>query len=417
MDDPGLAGTTRRVPIFALLTAEAISQVGNVLTFVAVPWFVLQTTGSAAKTGLTGGAVTLAGVVAGVFGGPIVDRLGFKRTSIVADLASALTVGLIPLLYHTVGLAFWQLLVLVFLGGFLDAPGLTARLSIVPDLARRARMQVERANSAIQAIQQFSLLVGPPIAGILIALLTPSNVLWVDALTFAFSAAVIAALVPSPEQQTDRFPAEARGVGGYLADLAEGLRYTRSDRLILWIIAAGVVLNFLFFPLLSVILPVYAERTYGSAVNLGLMLGSFGGGALVGSLLYGTVGHRLPRRATTVVSLALTGLPIAVVALTPPLVVTLVALFVTGFGLGPPNPLVVTVVQERTPEQILGRVMGSLIALTMVASPLGNVLAGYALETGGLGVTLAGICACCLAVSLFVLLKPVFREMDVAKYR
>jgi MFS family permease len=147
-EPPRTTGPTRRTPILALLGANAVSETGNVLAFVAIPWFVLQTTGSAAKTGLVGGAFLLAAVVASVVGGPVVDRLGFKQASIVADLAGAVTVALIPLLYHTTGLAFWQLLVLVFLGGFLDAPGHTARQSLVPDLAGRARMRIERANAA-----------------------------------------------------------------------------------------------------------------------------------------------------------------------------------------------------------------------------------------------------------------------------
>jgi MFS family permease len=159
-------GPTRRIPILALLGANAVSETGNVLVFVAIPWFVLQTTGSAAKTGTTGGAFLLAAVVAGVVGRPVVDRMGFKRPSIVADLAGAVTVALIPLLYYTIGLAFWQLLVLVFLGGFLDASGHTARQSLVPDLAGRAGMRIERANAAFQGIQHASFLLGPPLAGV-----------------------------------------------------------------------------------------------------------------------------------------------------------------------------------------------------------------------------------------------------------
>ena len=170
----------RRVPLLALLGANAVSEIGNVLAFVAIPWFVLQTTGSAARTGMTGAAFLLAAVVAGVVG-PVVDRMGFKRTSIAADLAGAVTVALIPLLYHTIGISFWQLLALVFLGGFLDAPGHTARQSLGPDLAGRARMRIERANAAFQGIQHASFLLGPPLAGLLIALLSPGNVLWIDA--------------------------------------------------------------------------------------------------------------------------------------------------------------------------------------------------------------------------------------------
>jgi MFS family permease len=247
---------------------------GNVLAFVAIPWFVLQTTGSAAKTGLTGGTFLLAAVVAGVVGGPVVDRLGFKRASIVADLAGAVTVALIPLLYHTIGLVFWQLLMLVFLGGFLDAPGHTARQSLVPDLAGKARMRIERANAAFQGIQHASFLLGPPLAGVLIAVFTPSNVLWIDVATFVFSAALVSALVPSVVSRVGTAVAEGRRPARYLAELAEGITFIRRDRLVFWMFGIGIVANFLILPLFAVVLSVYAKQTYGSAVNLGLMLGA-----------------------------------------------------------------------------------------------------------------------------------------------
>ncbi len=82
---------------------------------VAVPWFVLETTGSAARTGLAAAAIGVGAVLAVVLGGPLVDRLGFKRASVLADLASGATVAAIPLLYLAGLLAFWQFLVLVFL--------------------------------------------------------------------------------------------------------------------------------------------------------------------------------------------------------------------------------------------------------------------------------------------------------------
>jgi MFS family permease len=402
----------RRVPILGLLGANAVSETGNVLAFVAIPWFVLQTTGSAAMTGLAGGAFLLAAVVAGVVGGPIVDRLGFKRTSIVADLAGAITVALIPSLYHTVGLAFWQLLVLVFLGGFLDAPGHTARQSLVPDLAGRAGMRIERANSVFQGIQHASFLAGPPLAGILIALLTPGHVLWIDAVTFVVSAVLVAVLVPSDAPRGSTTAAVPRRTRGYLAELAEGLTFIRRDRLVLWMFGIGVVANFFVLPLFAVVLPFYADETYGSAVNLGLMLGGFGGGALAGTVCYGIVGHLLPRRATLVVAIVLLGLPFWVLVATPPLGVTMAALFVAGFALGPPNPLTYSVVQERTPPRMLGRVLGAGVSLSMVAVPVGMVLCGYASEILGLRFTLAGISVCYLAVGLVTFLSPALRELN-----
>jgi MFS family permease len=405
-----ISGPRRRVPILALLAANAVSETGNVLAFVAIPWFVLQTTGSAVKTGLTGAVFLLAAVMAGVVGGPVVDRLGFKRASIVADLVGAVTVALVPLLYHSVGLLFWQLLVLVFLGGFLDAPGHTARQSLVPDLAGRARMGIERANSVFQGVQFASLLLGPPLAGLLITLFAPGNVLWIDAATFVCSAALVAVFVPAHRPE-----ARAGDAGRYLAELAEGVAFIRRDRLVVWMFGLGVVANSLAVPLVAVVLPFFAREAYGSAVDLGLMLGGFGGGALAGTSLYAIFGGRLPRRATLVAAISLLGVPFWILVATPPLGVAIGALFVAGLALGPPNPLTYSVLQERTPSRMLGRVLGAGVSLSMVGAPVGMVICGLALENLGLQATLVGISACYLAAGLLALLSPALHELDKAR--
>lgn len=382
--------------------------VGNVLTFIAIPWFVLQTTGSAAKMGLVGGTTVLAMVLAGLFGGPFVDRLGFRRTSVLADILSGVTVAAIPLLYHTVGLAFWQLLVLVFLGAFLDTPGMTGRQSLIPDLSRMAGMPVERANSAYQAIERGSTLFGPPLAGGLIVLVGSSNVLLLDAVTFAISAAVIAAAVPRPVQA----PSIERTTGNYLAELLEGLNFIRRDRLILSIVVAAVILNALDSPVFSVVLPVYADANFGNAVALGTMIAGFGAGSLVGAVLFGMIGHRMPRRATLIVGWVFVGLPFWALAATPSLPLSTAALFVTGLAAGPLNPIIFTLVQERTPEQMRGRVIGALWAAALAATPFGMVLAGLLLEFVGLRPLLMGVAGCYLLVTLGMLLNPALREMD-----
>ena len=86
--------------------------------------------------------------------------------------------------------------------------------------------------------------------------------------------------------------------------------------------------------------------------------------------------------------------------------------FVTGFAVGPPNPLTYSVLQERTPPQMLGRVLGAGVSLSMVAVPIGMVLCGYALEIVGLRLTLAGISACYLTIGLLSFLTPALRELD-----
>jgi len=208
-----------RLPLLALLGANAISLVGSQLTSLAIPWFVLQLTGSATKTGLTAFVNTLPAVLAGFFGGTLVDRLGYKRASVAADLLSGVSIALVPLLLRTGGLAFWQLLVLVFLRALLDTPGATARRSLLPDLAVLAGWRLERVNAAAQAIGNLAGLLGPPLAGLLIVTLGSSTALWVDAASFVASAAIVAAALPRGAPA----PHAARTAGQYVRELGAGL--------------------------------------------------------------------------------------------------------------------------------------------------------------------------------------------------
>ncbi|MGO7983440.1 hypothetical protein ACC691_36955, partial [Rhizobium johnstonii] len=121
---------------------------------------------------------------------------GYRASSIVADLASGLTVVAIPILAATVCLPFWALLALVFLSGVLDTPGDTAKAAIVPELAALARMPLARAAGAQATIERTAVLVGAAVAGLVVALLGPITALLIDAASFAIAAAVVAATVP-----------------------------------------------------------------------------------------------------------------------------------------------------------------------------------------------------------------------------
>jgi MFS family permease len=184
------------LPLFALLTANAISMSGNAMAMIAIPWFVLETTGSATDTALSGAAGAIPIVIAAVIGGVWVDRLGHRRASIYSDVASGVTIALIPILYLLGWLSFPVLLVLVFFGALLDAPGVAARGALVPDLAELAGWRLEMVNSIHEVIESGSGLVGPLLAGLLIAALSAGNVLLVDALSFALSALLVALLIP-----------------------------------------------------------------------------------------------------------------------------------------------------------------------------------------------------------------------------
>src|SRR5215211_1049299 len=116
-----------RRPLLVLTTANSVSLIGNVLATVAVPWFVLETTGSATKTGVAAFFTTLPLAFGALFGGTIADRLGHRTASVATDLLSACAIAAVPLLYELGRLEFWQLAALVFVTSLFDAPGQSAR--------------------------------------------------------------------------------------------------------------------------------------------------------------------------------------------------------------------------------------------------------------------------------------------------
>jgi predicted MFS family arabinose efflux permease len=398
---------TRRTPLVALLTANAISTTGNVVTMVAIPWFVLTTTGSASRMGVVVFFTSLPAVISTFFGGTLVDRLGFKPSSVVADLASGVSVALVPLLYATVGLPFWQLIVLAFAGALLDAPGVTARQALLPDLAALAGVPLERANSWQQSIHRGASLLGAPLAGVVIAAFGATTALWIDAATFAVSALLVGLFVTSRR-------AERVGRAGYLTELKEGLVFLLREPLVRTIALIVMMTNFIDAPVFALVLPVYARQNLDGARDLGFALGVFGGAALVGALLYGWVGPRLPRRGVFLSCFAALAVLWWLLALQPGLVGTLLVLAAAGLAAGPINPVIMTAEQERVPEELRGRVFGATTSLAYVAMPVGMLVFGVALERLGLTTVLFASAALYALVWVLMVLSRPLRQFGGA---
>jgi MFS family permease len=396
------------IPLYSLFLANAISLVGNVFTLIAIPWFVLQTTGSATKTGIAGFFNILPVVLAGFLGGTIVDRLGYKRTSIISDLASGVTTALVPILYFTVGLQFWQLMMIVFLGALLDTPGNTARDALLPELAEQAGMPIERVTSLTHVIERSARMIGAPLAGLLIGIIGTANVLWLDAASFFISAGIVGILIPAFAAHQGKTSES----GNYLSELKEGLRFIAQDALILSMVIMVMLTNFLDAIFGGVLQPVYVRQVYGSALNLGLLLSANGGGAVIGGLIYAAIGQRLPRHATFVGAFVLTGFRFWVYALYPPIWVLIVVTLITSIGAGPLNPIIGAIEFERIPASMRGRVFGAIRAGAWIAMPLGMLLGGILTDRFGTFVMMIG-----LAITFFITTGsmsfiPAMKEMN-----
>jgi len=315
--------------------------VGNVMTLIALPWFVLETTSSVGRMGFVAVAVTLPQVLVGFFAGALVDRLGDSRASVLADLTAGAGVALVPLLHHAHRLSFGPLVALVFLGNLLNTPGNTARQALPPDLIDRAAAPRDRANGWYEAIVNAATLAGLLLAGLAIPLVGTGNVLLLDAASFATSALAVGYCIPAGRAGA----AAARAP--YLRQLREGVRFIRQDRLLAGMIGTAAVVGLVGPVFFTVILPLFARG--GLRVAARPRPPARGPGRR-GARRHGAL--RPPRRPAAAprrLRARLRGRqrPLALLLAAPPLAVAAAALPLSAAALAPVQPLCLTIQQER----------------------------------------------------------------------
>ena len=411
---PDPSPVPRRRGLTAFLASEVVSTTGTRMSMVAVPWFVLVTTGSAALTGLVAFAETLPLVLVMGFGGPVVDRLGARRVAIGADVVSVVLVGAVPVLHLLGRLPLGALVVLVALAGAVRGAGSSTSV-LLPGVAEQAGTPIERASGLRDGMNRVAGMVGVPLAGVLMAIWSAPVVLLMDAASFLVAGALIAVFVDRSAEppRTERPEGGPGPVAHYVGELREGFGFLRRDRLLVAIGVLILVTNLLDQAYGAVLVPVWVRDQLGSPLGLGLIGGAFGVGAVLGSSLFAWLGPRLPRRQAFAWGFFLGGAPrffvLAVSTTLPPvLAVSLVA----GLGVGSINPALSSVEFERIPRHLQARVLGALGAVAWAGMPVGALLGGYAVETLGLTRTLTVLGLIYLLTTLTPFFLPVWRGMD-----
>jgi MFS family permease len=401
----------RRTPLYGWLTSEALSLTGTRVSMLAVPWFVLTTTGSPTLTGLVAFAELLPLVLMKVLGGPIIDKVGPRRISIACDLLSVVVVGAIPLLYAGELLSFPLLLVLVALAGALRGPGDAAKHAMVPALVESADVPLERATGLHSTIERGSSMIGFAFAGALVALIGPAQALAVDAVSFGLSALVLAwttrgmGAAASPEEGVDGLP--------YLRQLREGWDFLRGDRVLLGIAVMVAFTNLVDIAWSAVLVPVWAKETGGGAAAIGVLFATMSAAAVAGAITAAAIGERLPRYKTYLLAFLICGAPrFLVMAWDLPLWVVLAVIISSGFASGFINPVLGAVIYERIPNRLVGRVTSLTTSMCFALMPLGGLLGGGLVSAFGLTVAMLASGAAYFCLTMLPALDPRWREMD-----
>ena len=363
----------RQRPLVALISAEVISSLGSQMTFLALPWFVLQTTGSPTRMGVVLAAELAPIAILGIPSGAVIARYGARRTMIVSDAARVPLIASIPLLHELGWLSFQLLLVLVACFGVFLAPYFASQRLILPELVGDDENVVAQANAVVEGANRATSLLGPAAAGLLIAAFSAPVVLYVDAATFLCSFILLTLFVPSRPP----VPQSEEG-GGMLA----GIRFLLRDRMLRVLGVTALIANGLG-QILSAGLIVLASEEYSSSKVAGAFFAAFGLGAVLGSIAaVRIVGRHDPLRLGATAFVALT-LPVFALSLELPVPAVMTALAVSSF-FGPlVNAPLIGVITMRTPEAVRAKVMTAVLTMAMLAGPAGLLVAGPLLEAWG----------------------------------
>lgn len=402
----------RRGPFVLLEAATIMSGSGNGVVVVTLPWLALERTGNAATAGVVAAATALPLLVSALLAGSVVDRVGRQRAAIVADVLSAVAVALVPIVDRAFGLDLGWLILLAVLGAAFDPMGLTGREAMLPDVARAARLKLERVNGIHEAVWGVAFLLGPGIGGVLIATVGAVNAMWAAAVGFTCSSLLVRCIRLASLRRPVASPSDELAVRRSIwRETVDGIAIVWNDRLLraVGLLSLGMLATYL--PLEGVLFPAYFEEQ-DAPERLGLLIMAMSAGGIVGALAYSAYGHRVGRRVTFVVALVVSGLSIGVMALLPPFPVLLLAGLVVGLAYGPINPLVNLAIQTRAPEHARGRVTGLLNSTGDAAGPAGFLLVGPLIEWVGIQTAMIAVALVVLAVALSSIPSRGLRTFD-----
>jgi hypothetical protein len=373
-----------RLRDFALLwTGMSVSMVGDGVYYVAIAWQVIDLTKDPAALGLVGVAWSLPQVFFVLASGVLSDRLDRRRLMIAGDLIRCAAIAAIGAASLLDLLTIPLLVALVVVYGTGQAVFQPAFYAIVPTIVPE-ELLVE-ANSLGQFVRPFATtLVGPLVGGLLIGFAGPGAAFVADAVTFLFSAAMVAAI------RTRGRPREGETLGSLWEDARQGLRYIRSNRwLLIGMVGGTVSLLCTWGPWEALVPYLVRQELHGGPFALGLVFGAGGVGSVAAALTIGQL-SRLPRRAITALYLAWA-----------------VGMFGTaGFGVvgtvwqamlvavvteGAITVLVViwfTLMQRLVPARLLGRVTSLDWMITITGVPISFAIVGPAAATIGVRATL-----------------------------
>ena len=389
---------------FRLLWAgEAISALGDQFALIALPWLALVLTGSALALGGVMAVMAIPRALLMLLGGVTVDRFSPRRVMLGSNAVRLVAISMLGAVVLAGAAQLWMLYAFAVVFGVADAFFFPAQTSIVPELVEPEQLQ--RANGIVQGTTQASVLVGPALAGVVIAAASINGAqagtggigiaLLLDAATFVASLVTLWLIRP-------RAHAPGGAQTSILESIREGVRFVWGSPGLRAVALVSLAANLFIVGPFEVGMPYIAySRLPEGAAAFGVILAAFGGGSLLGLVAGSIVPAPRPARLGSAVMapLVIAGLCVAAIATVHTTLMAALLMGGAGIALGYGNLLGITWIQTRIPPELMGRVMSLLITGSVGLVPVSMFIAGIAVQldvdvtmfVAGLGMTvLAG---------------------------
>ena len=349
-----------------LWAGSAISAIGDQFYLVALPWVVLQLTGSAVAVGTILMAVAIPRALLMLFGGALTDRISARRIMMTTASARTLLVTVIGLLLWQHRLQLWELYVLGFFFGVADAFAWPAATTLLPSLVRRE--QLVAANSVFQTTGQLTAIAAPAPAGLLIKALGAAWAFFIDAISFLFIIAALWRLPDPPKSESAAKPPVWRSI-------LDGIAYVRRDVPLRSLMLVAAMLNFCISGPMGAGLPYLVKTKFGSAAAYGMVISAMAAGGLIGALLAGII--KFKRRGLLLMGACVViSAGIASMGLLGHLWLMAAVLLVLGASAGVANVHIAAWIQQRIDASVRGRVFSVLMLANFGLIPVSLAVAG-----------------------------------------
>ena len=393
-----------RDPQFRMLwIGSAISLLGDQFYLVALPWVILQLTGSAVAMGTIMMLASVPRAVLMLLGGVLSDRFSPRRILISTSCARTVFVGAISVLVWAHVLALWHLYLLAFAFGTADAFATPAASTYLPFLVKKD--QLVTANSLFQSTAQLTTITAPAPAGLIIKAFGAAWAFMADAISFL---AIIGALWKLPDPPAPAVP--VTGKPRVWRSIMEGFRCVYQDVPLRSLTLLVAVMNFCISGPMNVGLAYLAKQKFNSPTAFGLAVSALAAGGLLGSLLAGVWKPR--RRGVLMLSVCVVlALCLGSIGLLHVLWALVSVLLLMGMAAALSNIHIISWIQQRVEPAVMGRVMSVLMFFSLGLVPLSLAIAGLALQWSMVGTFVVAGTAL-LLVTIAGALQPSVRGIE-----